>query len=142
MSTWATDYAQANAAELAQAVMDFETDLADLHWDAVTLRDTQKANNPHSWAQLVSDYPGFDWKAWAHSAGYTPTAGTDLNVGQPDCLQGAAALWHTTPLPTLKAWLARKIVDSCSSLLSSDFVNESFDFYSRILAGTEELRPR
>lgn len=142
MSTWAVDYAQAEASKLARSVMDFETALADLHWDAVTLRDTQKANNPHSWAQIVADYPGFDWNAWARSAGYAPTEGTDLNVGQPDCIQGAALLWQNTPLPTLKAWLARKIVDSYSSLLSREFVNESFDFYSRTLAGTEELRPR
>lgn len=142
MSSWAADYAHADVGELTHAVMAFETALADLHWDTVTLRDTQKANNPHSWKQIISDYPGFDWEAWAASAGYTPTSGTDLNVGQPDCIQGAAALWQSTDLPTLKAWLARKIVDAYSSLLSSDFVNESFDFYSRTLAGTEELRPR
>jgi putative endopeptidase len=41
-----------------------------------------------------------------------------------------------------KSWAAVKIVRAAAAYLSSAFVEESFDFYGRTLAGTPELRAR
>jgi len=130
------------AADAARAVMDFETALASHHWDTVKNRDPQLADNPRTWAQIVEQDPGFDWESWADAAHFDTTAVDTLNVDQPDFLTAAAALWADTDPDTLKLWLSRKVIDARSPLLSTPFVDENFDFYSRTLAGTEELRPR
>lgn len=126
----------------AQKVMDFETRLASHHWDSVKNRDPQLANNPRSWAEVTSQNPGFAWDAWARELGLDTSVLDTLNVDQPDFLAAGARLWADTDLEVLKLWLLRKVVDARSPLLSRAFVEENFDFYSRTLAGTEELRPR
>lgn len=142
LSTWASDFAHSAPELLAKQVMEFETTLASHHWDQVTLRDTAKANNPRSWEHIRTENPGFNWDAWAENAGYHPSDGLDLIVGQPSALTGGATLWKETDLGILKTWFARKIIRAYSFVLSDAFVQESFDFYSRTLAGTEEVRPR
>ncbi|TWS22927.1 peptidase M13, partial [Tsukamurella conjunctivitidis] len=133
---------EGGAAEAAQKVMAFETELASHHWDSVKTRDPQLANNPRTWAEIASQNPGFAWDAWAKELGLDTSVLDTLNVDQPDFLEAGASLWTATDLEVLKLWLMRKIVDARSPLLSRAFVEENFDFYSRTLAGTEELRPR
>ncbi|MGO3796859.1 MAG: M13 family metallopeptidase [Pauljensenia sp.] len=133
---------EGGAAAAAQKVMDFETQLASHHWDSVKNRDPQLANNPRTWAEVASQNPGFAWDAGARELGRDPRTLDTLNGDQPDCLAAGAGLWAGTDLDVLKLWLARKVVDARSPLLSRAFVEENFDFYSRTLAGTEELRPR
>lgn len=142
LSTWAEEFAHTPASELAARVMAFETALAEHHWDQVSLRDTAKANNPRTWQALIDEATGFNWEAWATAAGYQPTEGADLNLGQPSAVSAGARLWQETDLLTLKSWFARKTIDAYSYVLSDAFVQESFDFYSRTLAGTQEVRPR
>ena len=133
---------ESGAEDAAHTVMDFETELASHHWDSVKTRDPQLANNPRTWAEIVSQNPGFDWDGWAGQLGLDTAALATLNVDQPDFLAAASALWTSTDLSVLKLWLVRKVVDARSPLLSRAFVEENFDFYSRTLAGTQELRPR
>ncbi len=128
--------------DAAARLMAFETELASHQWDQVSNRDSQKTNNSRSWTALVAENPGFDWDGWARGVGYDPTIIDTLNVFQPDYLTAAAALWASTDLATLKLWMQRDLIDSRSPLLSSAFVEEQFDFFSRTLAGTQELRPR
>ena len=104
-------------------------------------RDPLLSDNPTLWATLSDLAPGFDWDAWARGT-RMPVAGLVVNVDQPDYLRGAASLWASTDLSTLKEWLAASAIDSRASLLTSDFVEENFDFHGRTLAGTQELRPR
>ena len=121
--------------------MELETAIASHHRDSVSNRDPLLSDNPMPWEQLATQAPGFDWDAWAQGA-RMPVAGLVVNVDQPDFVSGAAALWATTDLSVLKEWLSASAIDCHASLLSSDFVNENFDFHGRTLSGTEELRPR
>ncbi|MBF0938592.1 MAG: peptidase M13, partial [Actinomyces sp.] len=108
---------------------------------SVSNRDPLLSDNPTLWEQLATQAPGFDWDAWAQGA-RMPVAGLVVNVDQPDFLIAAASLWADTDLSVLKEWLSASAIDCHASLLSSDFVNENFDFHGRTLSGTEELRPR
>lgn len=130
------------AGRLAASVMELETRLASHHWDTVTLRDPLRSHNPSTWEQVAASAPDFDWGAWARHVGLDTDAHPEVNVCQPDCLAASAREWARTELPTLKAWLVRKVVDANAPLLSTAFVEEHFDFHSRTLAGTQELRPR
>lgn len=128
--------------DAAQKVFDFETRLASHHWDVVRDREVEQQNNPRSWDEVREQNPGFAWGLWAEGLELDPANITSTNVNQLDFLEAAAKLWEQTDLETLKLWLARKVVSSYAPYLSSLFVLENFDFYSRTLTGAEELRPR
>lgn len=125
----------------AERIMALETAIASHHRDSVSNRDPLLSDNPTLWGQIASLAPGFDWDTWAQGA-RMPVAGLVVNVDQPDFLIAAASLWADTDLSVLKEWLSASAIDCHASLLSSDFVNENFDFHGRTLSGTEELRPR
>ena len=125
----------------AKRIMELETQVASHHRDSVSNRDPLLSDNPTLWGQIASLAPGFDWDAWAQGA-RMPVAGLVVNVDQPDFLIAAASLWANTDLSMLKEWLSASAIDCHASLLSSNFVNENFDFHGRTLSGTEELRPR
>ena len=125
----------------AERIMALETTIASHHRDSVSNRDPLLSDNPTLWGQIASLAPGFDWDTWAQGA-RMPVAGLVVNVDQPDFLIAAASLWADTDLSVLKEWLSASAIDCHASLLSSDFVNENFDFHGRTLSGTEELRPR
>ena len=133
---------QEQAAEHAHAVKELETQIASFHRDAVSNRDPLLADHPMTWKELCSSYPSFPWEEWAVSA-HLPIDKVDtLNVSQPEFLEHATALWSQTDLETLKLWMEHSLIDEYAMLLSSEFIEASFNFHGRALSGTEELRPR
>lgn len=130
------------AAEHARAVKELETQIASFHRDAVSNRDPLLADHPMTWEELCSSYPSFPWEEWATSA-HLPIDKVDtLNVSQPEFLEHATVLWAQTDLETLKLWMEHSLIDEYAMLLSSEFIEASFNFHGRALSGTEELRPR
>lgn len=130
------------AAEHARAVKELETQIASFHRDAVSNRDPLLADHPMTWKELCSSYPSFPWEEWATSA-HLPIDKVDtLNVSQPEFLEHTTALWAQTDLETLKLWMEHSLIDEYAMLLSSEFIEASFNFHGRALSGTEELRPR
>ena len=130
------------ASEHAHAVKELETQIASFHRDAVSNRDPLLADHPMTWKELCSSYPSFPWDEWAASA-HLPIHKVDtLNVSQPDFLEQATQLWAQTGLETLKLWMEHSLIDEYAMLLSSEFIEASFNFHGRALSGTEELRPR
>ena len=133
---------QEQAAEHAHAVKELETQIASFHRDAVSNRDPLLADHPMTWKELCSSYPSFPWEEWAISAHLPINKVDTLNVSQPEFLEHATALWSQTDLETLKLWMEHSLIDEYAMLLSSEFIEASFNFHGRALSGTEELRPR
>ncbi|MDU0348829.1 M13 family metallopeptidase [Actinomyces sp. MRS3W] len=140
----------ASSEELADRIMALETALAQGHWDRVACRDIEKINNPTAWDDLAASAPAFPWQVWRDGvvaavtdAGEEPGALlTSTIVEQPDYLPHLAQVWQETSLEDLRAWAAWHVVHGRATLLSSDFVEENFDFYSHTLQGVDELRAR
>lgn len=130
------------ASEHAHAVKELETQIASFHRDAVSNRDPLLADHPMAWKELCSSYPSFPWDEWAASAHLPINKVDTLNVSQPDFLEQATQLWAQTDLETLKLWIEHSLIDEYAMLLSSEFIEASFNFHGRALSGTEELRPR
>lgn len=143
-------FGDAPAAELAARVMSVETALAKGHWDRVTCRDVEKANNPRTWEEVVASAPAFPWAAWregveaaARAAGAEPGELLERSiVEQPDYLVHLAGVWESTDLEDLRLWAAWHVVHGRATLLSRAFVEENFSFYSKRLQGVDELRAR
>ncbi|UOQ98217.1 M13 family metallopeptidase [Hymenobacter sp. 5317J-9] len=128
--------AQANAGR----VMALETSLAKSSRKLEALRDPYANYHKMSIAQLDKLTPGLDWKTWFGQMG-VPNADTVI-VGQPEFYQTAGKLLKTAPLDDWKAYLSWQLARTFAPTLSSQFVNENFHFYSTVLRGAKEIRPR
>ncbi|WP_205746788.1 M13 family metallopeptidase [Duganella callida] len=131
----------AHGAVTAHAIVEFEKELAKLQWTKVELRDPVKGYNKVDIAKLGEVAPGYDWNAYLTDAGVQGKASYVI-VGQPTYLKGLTALLDKTPLDTLKAYFQWHLISSFAPYLSKAYVDENFAFYSAVLSGVSEQRPR
>jgi putative endopeptidase len=131
------DYAEPS--KTADAVLAFETQVAEASWAAAERRDLQKVINPMTLAELQAYAPQVDWAAYFTAAGVTVK--TDLIVGEKSAVQKIAALYASTPLATLKAWETFHVVNQASPYLSKRFVDSQFEL-THALTGVQTLKPR
>lgn len=130
------------ATDAAQRILDFETALASHHYDVVKLRDAEQTNNVLSWEEFQSTTPGFNWEDALEVCGITAQNAPKLLVYTPGALQGFAQLWQDTPLDTLQEYLVWQTILARAPYLSAALVEAQFNFYGKVLAGKEEMRPR
>ncbi len=128
------------AAKDAKTVLTFETKLAELAWPRVELRDPVKTYNKMTLAQVSDLTKGFDWTLFFKSVGAENPG--DLVVGEPSFFKGFGPLFASTPLEDLKTYMKWHALSDAAPFLSSPFVNESFEFYSKYLNGAQAMRPR
>lgn len=128
-------------AETADRIVALETKLAAAHWDVVKRRDADLTYNLRTFAELQTDV-GFDWSAWVTALGATPEEVAELVVRQPDYLTAFATLWGGEDLEDWKRWARWRLIRARASWLTDDLVSADFDFYGRLLTGTEQIRDR
>lgn len=127
-------------AENAKAIVDFETKLAEATWTRVERRNRDKTYNPATLAELQAMTPGYDWNKYL--------VGTELPkldrvvVTTNTSFPKFAKIYADTPLETLKAWQAFKVIDGGATMLSKRFVDANFEFRNKTLSGQPEQRPR
>ncbi|MDP9421747.1 MAG: M13 family metallopeptidase [Pseudomonadota bacterium] len=129
-----------NAAARAKALLDFETQIAKVHWTQIDSRDATKTYNLMSLAKLQADAKGFDWTTFLRGSGLS--AATEVNVGQPSAVNGTARLLARAPLGVLKDQLLIRSIDQYSAVLPKAFDDESFAFYGTTLSGTPQQEER
>jgi len=127
-------------AENAKAIVDFETKLAEASWTRVERRDRDKTYNPATPAELNAMTPGIDWNRYLAAAGLPGVQRVVVTTNT--AFPKFAKIYDETPLDTLKAWEAFHVADSAAPFLSKPFVQASFEFRSKELAGQPEERPR
>jgi endothelin-converting enzyme/putative endopeptidase len=132
-------YSDVRAQRAAETVFGMETRLAEKSLDNVALRDPQATDHKTSVADLQKLTPHFDWAAYFKDTGL-PSA--DLNVQEPKFLEEFDRQLDKDPLISWKTYLKWHLLRSAAMSLSQPFVDESFDFDQRYLAGAKELKPR
>lgn len=133
------DSPEKSAAE-AKVVMNIETALAKNALDPTSRRNPEKIYHKMSDKELVALGPNFDWSVYLSKIG-TPSA-SGLNVAEPDFVKGFDAVLNSTSLEDWKTYLRWQVVHANAPVLASAFVQENFNFFSKELQGTKELRPR
>ncbi|NHO32755.1 M13 family metallopeptidase [Acetobacter fallax] len=133
-----------DAAARAADVVALETSVAGVHWARADMRDPEKTYNARSVAELTAQAPGFDWTAWLAGAGISveQADAAKLIVGEPSAITGQAKILGAAKLPVLQAWLAFHLANNAANCLSSSFVNASYDFNRKTLAGQPQLAVR
>jgi putative endopeptidase len=123
----------------AADVMELETYIAQLSWDAADRRDIDKTNNPYSSAQLAEYAPGFDWPAFFTGLGAAPQ--DKLIVDENTAVKRLATLFERTPLETLKLWEQFHVANQASPYLNRKMVDSRFEFI-KSLSGVTQQRDR
>jgi predicted metalloendopeptidase len=89
---------------------------------------------------LAALTPTFGWTGCFQTVGLTRPA--EINVAQPLFLRTLDSLVAYAPLDDWKSYLRWQLVNARAPWLSSPFVTEDFRFYSTVLRGVGEMRPR
>jgi putative endopeptidase len=130
----------AKAAESAKKIMALETSLAQASRTRVELRDPQKNYNKMTQDELQKLTPDWNWGDYFTGIGLT-TPG-DIDVHQPDFFKAMNTAFTSTSLDDWKTYLRWHLINATASALSSDFVNEDFNFNEATLRGTKQIKPR
>lgn len=124
----------------AARIFDLERRIAEAHSSRTDSEDVKKGNNHWTRQDFDTRAPGLDWTAFFTAAGL---AGQPVFVvWQPGAVTGISALVAGQPLETWKDYLNFRTIERASAYLPAAFVEESFNFYSKVLAGTPKLRDR
>jgi putative endopeptidase len=129
-----------NPTASAEAIVAFETRIAEAHWTAAENRNRDETYNEYTIAQLASEAPGFPWQAYytAVGVGEVPR----LIVRQDTAMPKLAAIYAETPIEVIQAWQAFQSVDEAAPRLSRRFADAQWEFRSRDLNGQPMQRPR
>jgi putative endopeptidase len=130
----------AAARERADDVVAFETRIAQASWSRAESRDRDKTYNLLTRAELDALAPGFPWAAWLTAADVG--GARSIIVRQKTAFPKLAKIFDETPLETLQAWQAFRVVDQAAPFLSARFVTARFEFRGTALVGQAQEQPR
>jgi endothelin-converting enzyme/putative endopeptidase len=129
------------AAADAEKVMTLETALAKASMDVTDRRDPHKVYHMMSTTQLAQLAPAIDWPQFFARTGVPGIA--DLNVANPDFFKGLEAVFDSTDLETIKAYLRWQLVHSAPHYALPKAIDDAnFEFFGHELSGQPEQRPR
>ncbi len=124
----------------AKKILEIETKIAEHHWTRVDNRDSDKTYNKVALADMNEMMPNWDWQIYSQELGIAEE--DSLRIYQPSYLQGLNDIFKSESLEGWKTYYTWRVLTNAAGLLSSNFVTEDFNFYSKTLRGVEEQRPR
>ena len=128
------------AADEAKKILTLETSLAQASRTRVELRDPQKNYNKMKQSEVQALTPDWNWTDYFKDINLIEPG--DINVHQPEFFKAANALFTNTSLDDWKTYLRWHLINAVASELSSDFVDEDFNFKEGVLRGTQQIKPR
>ena len=133
-------YSEASSKHAGQQVMKLETSLAKASRKREDTRDPIRNYNKMSIAKLKALMPAFNWEMFFQSAGLRNV--DTVIVSQPEFLTAANSCLKSVPLEDWKNYLKYHLVRSLARYLDDKTYKESFSFYSTVLRGVQEPKPR
>ncbi len=124
----------------ADAVLGYETRIAEASWSRVAEREPEKIYNPTTPSALAAAAPGFDWAAFLNAAGLGDL--DHLVMQENTALPRLAAIYAETPMQTLRAWAAFRLVDKAAPNLAQPFADAYFAFHATELTGQPQQLSR
>jgi putative endopeptidase len=130
-----------DAAAQAKAIMALETRIAAAQWTRVENRDPVKTYNVVALTDLPKLAPHIDWSRYLDAASVTGKVDS-IVVGEPSYFKKLDAIVVSTPMSTWKAYFKTRELQAFGFMLSKDFVDTRFAFFSTVVRGTPENQPR
>ncbi|MEO5831480.1 MAG: M13 family metallopeptidase [Rhodanobacter sp.] len=135
-----TGVSAADAKKQADAVMAFETKLADASLAPVELRTPENQYHFVSVKDADKLTPHFSWEDFFKAQGVTIDKGFSLS--QPKFFVEFDKLLASAPINQWQAYLRFHAIDDASDALSKNFRDNKFAFYGKTLGGQPEQKPR
>lgn len=129
-----------NAQTRAQAVMAFETALAEEFWEPVKRRDRDLTYNKMSLDTLAETAPGMAWDRLFDNLGLGGE--NEVIVREKSAIEAAATVFAETPVTVLSDYLTASLLGNNTAYLPKRIDDASFEFFGKTLRGQEEQRPR
>ncbi len=130
---------ESDAAARARAIMDFETEIARVHWNRVDSTDATKTYNKLTVAQLEESAPGFDFSTYLRGLGATQN---DVIVNQPSAFTGIVRLFAAAPMQVLRDQMIVRSLSAYDEGLPRAVGDADFAFYGIALTGTPQRQER
>lgn len=124
----------------AGTVMRIETRLANSSFTNVENTDEVKTYNKMNQAELQAFAQSIDWSRLFSVLGRPDIS--EVNVRNPSFFKELSVALDNESIDDWKTFLRWKLISATSYYLSSDLVEEHFDFYGRNLNGQQEIKPR
>lgn len=119
-------------------VFDLEKQMAASHKTRVQLRDPQSNYHKMAVTDLDKQMPVFAWKNTLNALGVHTDS---VNLATPAYFVKLNELLKSVPVDIWKTYLRSHLISDYANVLSSPFVNASFE-YGKTLSGQTKLQPR
>jgi putative endopeptidase len=124
----------------AESIMKLETAIAQASRKKEDTRDPIKNYNKISFRQLRNKTSNLDWDVFINNMGLRSV--DTVIVGQPEFIDTLNKYLSTFPLSDWKNYLKYHLVRGLARYMDDKMYMESFNFYSGVLYGVEEPKPR
>jgi putative endopeptidase len=120
--------------ETLDALMAFETSLAQASMTRVQRRDPKANYNAVTVASLQNSAPGLDWAAW--QLAYTGRKeAVPMILGQLEFAKAVAALVQSAPMDTWRSFLRLRLLDAAAEQLPRVYAQASFEYRGATIRG-------
>lgn len=126
--------------QVAENLLALETKLAEAQWSRTEMRDAEKRYNKFQVSELGKLGDHFSWDVYLAALGRSDLQ--EINVMTPSFFEAFDKIFNETDEKVWRQYLEYKLIDAYAPALSEDFVNASFELYSKQLAGIPEQKPR
>ena len=133
-------YHNVQAKKAAGNLMKLETAIARTSRKREDTRDPLKNYNKITFKQLLKSTPNFNWNTFIDNAGLRNV--DSVVVGQPEFLKALNDYLKKYSIDDWKNYLKYHLVRSLARYLDDKTYLEAFSFYSTILYGVQEPKPR
>ncbi|NVO01632.1 MAG: M13 family peptidase [Bacteroidetes bacterium] len=124
----------------AEIIINIETKLAKASMSRLEQRDPNKIYNKMDLAGLIKISPNFDWNQYFSSIGLKNPG--DINVGQPLFFAEISNIVNEINTEEWKVYLKWNLLRKTAPYLNKAFVDENFNFYSKVLSGQTKMKER
>ena len=135
-------FKKSDAEKKMNAVITFETALAQISKSRTELRDPQANYNKTTLADFRENYPNIHFEELLNAEGVSSEFLQEIVVGQPAFLEGADRLIAELTVDDLRAYMEWDAITGAASYLSDETEEASFDFFGRTMRGRKENFPR
>jgi endothelin-converting enzyme/putative endopeptidase len=126
--------------ESAAKILALEIQMSNPRLDRVERRDGRLQYNPMTISDLQKMTPAINWKEYFTGIGFTKL--DSVIVSQPKYMKALQTIFTENNVPAWKEYMKWNLVNSATSLLSTNIDEASFDFYGKTLTGAIKQRPR
>ena len=124
----------------AAKILALEIAMSTPRLDRVERRDSRKTYNPMSIAELQKLTPSINWNNYLNGVGLKNM--DSLIVSQPKYMTALETMFRENKVEDWKAYMRWTLLNSATSVLSTEIEEANFDFYGKTLTGAIKQRPR